>query len=81
MTVHEPQVTLDDFIQFVFRDENVERMFELIHGKIVEVLPSRSGHSNVAVSVSSAFWSYCRRRGCPTISQAQTAHHRARRGL
>ncbi len=65
MTVREPHVTIEDFIQFVFRDENVERMFELIHGEIVEVSPSRSGHSNVAVSVSSAIWSYCQEKGLP----------------
>ncbi len=41
MTTREPQVTIDDFIQFVFRDENADRMFELINGEIVEVSPSR----------------------------------------
>ncbi len=66
MAVREPHVTLDDFVQFVFRDENVDRMFELINGEIVEVSPSRSGHSEVAASIIGAIWSYCREKGLPS---------------
>ncbi len=65
MAVREPHITLDDFIQFVFRDENVDHMFELIHGEMVEVSPSRSGHSGVAAMIIGAIWSYCREKGLP----------------
>ncbi len=65
MAVREPHTTIEDFIHFVFRDENVERMFELINGEIVEVSPSRSGYSEVAVSISSAIWLSCREKGLP----------------
>ncbi len=65
MAVREPHVTLDDFVQFVFRDENVDRMFELINGEIVEVFPSRSGHSGVAALIIIAVGSYCREKGLP----------------
>ncbi len=63
MAVREPHVTLDDFVQFVFRDENVDRMFELINGEIVEVSPSRSGHSEVAALIIIAVGNYCREKG------------------
>ncbi len=65
MTVREPHVTIEDFIQFVFRDENVERMFELIHGEIVEVSPSRSGHSEVATSIAFEIKLFCRETSVP----------------
>ncbi len=65
MAVREPHVTLDDFIQFVFRDENVDRMFELINGEIVEVSPSRSGHSEVAASIIFEIKLFCREKGLP----------------
>ncbi len=65
MAVREPHVTLDDFVQFVFRDENVDRMFELINGEIVEVSPSRSGHSEVAASIIFEIKLFCREKGLP----------------
>ncbi len=66
MTVREPRVTIEDFIQFVFRDENVERMFELIHGEIVEVSPSRSGHSEVAIAIAFEIKLFCQEKGMPS---------------
>ncbi len=65
MAIREPHVTLDDFVQFVFRDENVDRMFELINGEIVEVSPSRSGHSGVAAMIIGAIVPYCREKKLP----------------
>ncbi len=65
MAVREPHVTLDDFVQFVFRDENVDRMFELINGEIVEVSPGRTKNSGVAASIVGAIWSYCREKKLP----------------
>ncbi len=67
MAVREPHVTLDDFVQFVFRNENVDRMFELINGEIVEVSPSRSGHSNVAAMIIVALGNYCRENNLPSF--------------
>ncbi len=65
MAVREPHVTLDDFVQFVFRDENVDRMFELINGEIVEVSPGRTKNSGVAILIASAVNFYCREKEIP----------------
>ncbi len=66
MTVREPHVTLDNFVQFVFRDENVDRMFELINGEIVEVSPGRTKNSGVAASISFEIKLFCREKGLPS---------------
>ncbi len=65
MAIREPHITLDDFVQFVFRDENVDRMFELINGEIVEVSPGRTKNSGVAASIIFEIKLFCREKGLP----------------
>ncbi len=75
MAVREPHVPLDDFIQFVFRDENGERMFELINGEIVEVSLGRTENSGVAAMIIGAIVPYCRENNLPPyISRADSTY-------
>ncbi len=76
MAVREPQITLDDFIRLVFREGNVNRMFELISGEIVEVLPSRSGHSEVAASIIFEIKLFCREKGFARSCDGRSWHLR-----
>ena len=53
MTVLERQVTTAEFETFLQRPENQERLFELIHGEIVEKLPTEE-HGIIVINIGAA---------------------------
>lgn len=48
MTQYHKTLTIEEFEQFVDRPENIDRDFELIHGEIVEVSPSKDRQTVIA---------------------------------
>lgn len=64
MVVRE-QVTLEDFKQFVNQDENADRLFELINGRIIEVSPGRTRNSEYGHVLAAAVRLFCRARNLP----------------
>lgn len=59
------KVTLEDFKQFVNQDENADRLFELINGEIVEVMPGRTRNSEIGHKLAIAVYLFCVARGIP----------------
>jgi Uma2 family endonuclease len=57
--------TLDEFMEFVARPENVNRLFELINGEIVEVMPGRTTNSECHELISFAVRLFCREHNIP----------------
>lgn len=56
------KVTLDEFEQFISRDENASRLFELINGEIVEVMPGRTYNSGITHRIVIPVHLFCRER-------------------
>jgi len=65
MTAEERQLSLEEFIEFVYRPDNANRDFELINGEIVEVSPSRSNYSGVSILLAVEVTNYCRANDLP----------------
>lgn len=57
--------TFDDFMEFVFRPENEERIFEFINGAIVEKLPGSTRNSELSLVIGSLVGYFCRSNGLP----------------
>lgn len=53
MTVLERQVTTEEFETFLHQPENQERLFELIHGEIVEKMPTEE-HGIIMINIGTA---------------------------
>lgn len=53
MTVLERQVTTEEFEIFLQQPENQERLFELIHGEIVEKMPTEE-HGIIVINIGTA---------------------------
>ncbi|MEO8397949.1 MAG: Uma2 family endonuclease [Chloroflexota bacterium] len=58
-------VTLEGFKEFVSRDENVGRLFELINGEIVEVMPGRTSNSQIHGIITATVRPFCKAHGIP----------------
>lgn len=58
-------MTLSAFEQFIAREENIGRLFEFIHGQLVEVMPGRTRYSEMAQVLAFAVRLFCRERGLP----------------
>jgi Uma2 family endonuclease len=56
------KVTLEEFQQYVSRDENSSRLFELINGEIVEVMPGRTYNSGISYRIAIPVFLFCRER-------------------
>jgi Uma2 family endonuclease len=65
MVVREKPTTLDDFKEFIRRDENVDQLFELINGRIVEVSPGRTRTSEFGHVIAFAVRLFCRDHNLP----------------
>jgi Uma2 family endonuclease len=63
--VTQERVTLEDFKQFVSQDENADRLFELINGRIVEVSPGRTRNSEYGHVLAFAVRLFCREHHLP----------------
>lgn len=57
--------TMDEFKGFVSRPENVDRLFELINGEIIEVTPGRTRYSGFGHLLTVAVHLFCREHGLP----------------
>lgn len=53
MTVLERQLTTEEFETFLHQPENQERLFELIHGEIVEKMPTEE-HGVIVINIGTA---------------------------
>lgn len=59
------RITLEDFKQFVSQDENADRLFELINGRIIEISPGRTRNSEYGHVLAAAVRVFCKERGLP----------------
>ncbi len=59
------KVTLEAFKQFVEQPENSDRLFELINGEIVEVMPGRTSNSQIHDVIVAEVRPYCKAHGLP----------------
>ncbi len=59
MIVHKTGVSLTEFEQFIMRTENIDRLFELINGEIVEVAPARTRNSRFGLIVAGSVYRFC----------------------
>lgn len=58
-------ITMDDFERFIALPENADRLFELIHGEIVEVSPGRTSNSEFEHILATAVRNFCREHKLP----------------
>jgi Uma2 family endonuclease len=65
INIPNPVNTVADWQTFVERPEHADRHFELIHGEIVEKMPSSTRNSGVAAEVSYLVMQYCRTNEIP----------------
>jgi Uma2 family endonuclease len=64
------KVTLEDFKQFVNLDENADRLFELINGEIVEVMPGRTSNSQIHDVIAAAVRPFCKTHDIPCCTSS-----------
>ena len=69
MAVRE-KATLEDFKQFVNQDENAGRLFELINGEIVEVMPGRTSNSQIHDVIVAAVRPFCKTHDIPCYTSS-----------
>jgi Uma2 family endonuclease len=65
MLVREKVYTLEEFRQFVALPENAGRMFELIHGEIIEVSPGTTRNSEIGHLFTVPVHLFCREHQIP----------------
>ena len=61
MVVQKKLYTVEEYEEYIARPENRERRFELIHGEIVEKMPTQK-HGLVAGNFYAALWNYVKPR-------------------
>src|SRR5512145_1154911 len=65
--------TIDEFEEIVTRPENADRLLELIHGEIVEKVPTQK-HGVIAGNIFGFLWTYSRQNHVGYV--AQEVRHR-----
>lgn len=65
MVAAQEKLTLKDFQEFVNRDENAGRLFELINGEIKEVMPGRTRNSEFHQIITVAVHNFCETNNLP----------------
>jgi len=73
MVIQTPSITVHEFEDFIARPENAHRLFELIHGEIIEKMPTQV-HGIIALNGGSEFNFYFRQN--PIGFAAVEARHR-----
>lgn len=63
--VTQAKISLDYFKQFVLQPENTDRLFELVNGEIVEVMPGRSANSQIHDIIVAEVRPFCKAHGLP----------------
>jgi Uma2 family endonuclease len=64
------KITLEAFKQFVNQDENADRLFELIDGEIIEVIPGRTSNSQIHDVIVAAVRPFCKTHGIPCYTSS-----------
>jgi Uma2 family endonuclease len=57
--------TLDEFRDVIALPENTDRLFEFIHGEIIEKVPGRTRYSEFGHIIAAAVRHFCRARNLP----------------
>jgi Uma2 family endonuclease len=57
--------TVEGFKQHVSKPENAGRLFELINGELIEVMPGRTSNSQIHSILAAAVRPYCKAQGIP----------------
>ena len=65
MIAPHPPVTFEDFKRFIEQPGNEDRLFELINGEIIEVMPGRTYNSGIGYHISFPIQLFCRDNGLP----------------
>ncbi len=65
MAIQQKPHSMEEFREFAFLPENAARVFELIHGEIVEVSPERSSNGAIANRIVGAVYNFCIERNLP----------------
>src|SRR5262245_45391133 len=65
--------TIDDFERFITEPENAHRLFELIHGEIVEKVPTLQ-HGVICGNVLAPLWNFSRASGVGRVA-TEVRHH------
>ncbi len=60
MAVEKQLHTIEDFKQFVSEPENSDRLFELINGEIIEVMPGRTSNSQIPMVIAAEVRPFCK---------------------
>jgi Uma2 family endonuclease len=66
---------MEAFKAFVERPENADKLFELIHGEIIEVSPGRTSYSEVGQIISFAVRLFCREHHLPCYTSGEAGEY------
>jgi Uma2 family endonuclease len=66
-------ITVDDFERFITQPGNAQRLFELIHGEIVEKVPTLQ-HGVVCGNIVAPLWNFSRASGVGQVA-TEVRHH------
>jgi len=70
------RVSIEAFVAFAHRDENIDRDFELINGEIVEVPPSQTNYSEIRDVIAFEVRLFCRDNDLPCHTSGEAgAYH------
>jgi Uma2 family endonuclease len=76
MVATREKITLPEFQAFIQRDENSGRLFELINGEIIEVMPGRTRNSELHNLIVVAVHNFCETHNLPChTSSADGAYY------
>jgi Uma2 family endonuclease len=64
------RVTREEFDRIVNLPENADRLFELINGEIVEVMPGRTSNSQIHDIIVAAVRPFCKAHGIPCYTSS-----------
>jgi Uma2 family endonuclease len=65
MSIQERIYSFDEFQAYVAQPENSDKLFELIHGEIIEVSPGRTRNSEIGHLIAIAVHAFCRTHQIP----------------
>jgi Uma2 family endonuclease len=69
-------VTETEFEAFIQRPENIDRLFELINGEIVEKVPGRTRYSEFTHVIVAAVWMFCRANNIPYHTSGESGAYK-----
>lgn len=61
----EKPYTVDQFQAYVSQPENTDRLFELIHGEIIQVSPGRTSNSFLSMKLDRKVYPFCAQHNIP----------------